>query len=68
MGLIAFLVLVLVVAVIGAVAVMLLRLIAPSAPALFERIIWLVCMLVVVLVLAQALGLWGHDIQIPRVR
>ena len=68
MGLIEFLVFAVVVVIIGWVAVFVLGKLAPGHPGIIDNIIWCVVVLVVLLTLVQAMGLMGHDPQIPRVR
>ena len=55
-----------VVVLIGWVAVWVLGQLAPGHPALIDNIIWVVVVLIVLIVLAQALGL--TDVAVPRLR
>ena len=41
---------------------------APSHPGIIDKIIWFVVILVIVVLLANAIGLLGYDPQIPRLR
>lgn len=41
---------------------------APGHPAIIDNIVWFIVVLVIVVVLAQAFGLAGHDPQVPRLR
>lgn len=68
MGLIEFLIYVVIVVLVGWVAVWVLGRLAPGHPAIIDNIIWVVVVLLIVLMLAQAVGLMGHDPQIPRLR
>jgi len=36
-------------------------------PAIIPKLIWGVAVLIIVVLLARALGLLGHDVQIPRI-
>jgi len=39
---------------------------APSAPAIIQKIIWGVAVLIILVTLARAMNLIGHDVLIPR--
>jgi hypothetical protein len=41
---------------------------APNHPAIIDKIVWVVVILVIVFLLLEALGLLGRDVQIPRIR
>ena len=68
MGLIEFFILVIVVVVLAALATWAIRTFAPGTPAIITNIVWCVAVLIIVVTLIQALGLLGHDPQIPRLR
>jgi hypothetical protein len=68
MGLIEFFVFIVIVVVLGWLAVWGLGQLAPGHPAIIDKIIWFVVVLLIVVVLFQAIGLVGHDPQIPRLR
>jgi hypothetical protein len=68
MGVIEFFVFAVVVVLLGWIAVFALGKLAPGHPAMVDNIIWFVVILVIVLMLAQAMGLTGYDPKIPRVR
>jgi len=65
-GIIAFFVLILVVVVAAAVTVRLIAYFAPGTPDLIGQIVWGVAILLILVVLLRALGVVGHDIQIPH--
>ena len=68
MGLIEFAVLTVVVVVIAWLCVWAMGVMAPGHPVTIDRIVWGVAVLVVIVVLARALGLTAYDPQIPRLR
>ena len=68
MGVLEFFILVLVVVVLAALTVWAIGQFAPGTPPLIIKIVWGVAVLIIVVVLIQALGLMGHDPQIPRLR
>ena len=68
MGIIEFFVIVCVVVVMAWLCVMGMGVLAPGHPATIDKIIWAVAILVIVVVLAKALGLTSYDPQIPRLR
>jgi hypothetical protein len=67
MGILEFFVLAVVVGVLAWLAVWVLGKLAPGHPKLLDNLIWFVACLVLILTLLQALGLLGHDPQIPRI-
>ena len=68
MGLIEFAILAFVVVVIAWLCVWGMGVMAPGHPGTIDKIIWAVAILVIVMVLARALGLTSYDPQIPRLR
>ena len=68
MGLVEYLVLVVVVVVLCGATVWVIGQLAPSHPALVDRLIWVLAVVILVVVLANAVGLFGHDVMIPRMR
>ena len=66
MGIIAFFVVVLIVVVAAAVTVRLIKYFAPETPGFIPQIVWGVAILLILVVLLRALGVVGHDIQIPH--
>ncbi len=66
MGLIAYFLLCIVVALLAHLTVKLIHLFAPSAPEVISTLVWTVAILVLVVVLLRALGILSHDIQIPK--
>jgi hypothetical protein len=68
MGLIEFFILVIVVVVLAALTVWAIGQFAPGTPAIVPRLIWGVAVVIIIFTLVQALGLMGHDPQIPRLR
>lgn len=68
MALISLFLYIVVVAVIGAAAVWLLGQLAPGHPAILDTLVWVVVVILIVLVLAQAFGVAGINPQIPRLR
>lgn len=68
MGVIEFFVFCVVVVVMGWLAVFALGKLAPGHPGMIDNIIWFVVVIVILAMLASAMGLLGHDPQIPRVR
>lgn len=63
---VSLLVAVVVVVLLCAAAVWILGQLAPSHPQIIDRLLWVVCVVVVVLVLIRAFGL--ADIPVPRLR
>jgi len=68
MGVIEFFVVCVVVALLGYLAVFTLSKLAPGHPAQVDNIIWFVVVIVIVMILANAMGLLGYDPKIPRLR
>ncbi len=68
MGLIEFFVLVLVVVVLAAMFVWAIGYFAPGTPPMVPKLIWGMAIVVILAVLANAVGIWSHDPQIPRLR
>lgn len=68
MGLIEFLVIVVICCAFAAVACWVLAHYVPGTPAFVPAVIWGVAILIILVTLFRALGLWGIDPQIPRVR
>ncbi len=68
MGLFAFLIFAVVAVLACAAAVWVIDYLAPGHPAIIDKLIWVLCVVIIVLMLASAVGLFSHDIQIPRVR
>ncbi len=63
---IALLIYIVLVVCIGYLAVWVLGKLAPGHPALIDNIIWVLVVLIIVIVLANALGL--SDVAVPRLR
>ena len=40
----------------------------PGAPAVVSKLIWGIAVLIILITLAQAFGIMGHDVMIPRLR
>ncbi len=69
MGVFEFLFLTIAVVLLAALAIWVIGYFSPSpVPAIIPKIIWGVVILVLLYVLANAVGLFGHDVQIPRLR
>jgi hypothetical protein len=68
MGVIEFFILVLIVVFLGWVTVWALGYFMPGHPALIDKVVWGVVIVFVLWTLFSAMGLMGHDPQIPRVR
>lgn len=68
MGLFQFLVVALVVVLACAAALWILGQLAPSHPGIIDTIVWVLAVVILLLILAQATGLLGHDVPIPKVR
>ncbi len=66
MGLIAYFLLVVVVALVAQVTVKLIHQFAPSAPEVVSTLVWLAAIAVLLMVLLRAIGLLNHDIPIPK--
>jgi hypothetical protein len=41
---------------------------APGTPEIIKKSVWALAAVLVLVMLAHALGLWGYDPQIPRLR
>jgi len=68
MGLIEFFIVVIVCCFFAWAACWLLAHFAPGTPAFVPMVIWAVALVIIVVTLAKALGLYGIDPQIPRLR
>ncbi len=68
MGLFYFLGLVVVVVLVCAAALWVIDYLAPSHPAIIDKGVWVLAVVILALILAQALGLLSHDVPIPKVR
>lgn len=68
MGLIEFFVIVIVCCALAAVACWALSHFVPGTPAFVPVVIWGVACFIIVVTLFKALGLWGIDPQIPRIK
>ena len=68
MGLFYFLGLVVLVVLVCAAALWVIGQLAPNHPPIIDRGVWVLCVIILVLILAQAMGLLSHDVPIPRVR
>jgi membrane associated rhomboid family serine protease len=67
MGVIEFFVLCVVVVLMGALAVWAINYFAPSHPAIVDKIIWGVVIVVILFALVQATGILGRDPRIPHI-
>ena len=67
MGLIEFIILCVVTLVIAWGGVLVLGLVAPGHPAIIDRLIWGVAVIIIVFALVRATGIMSHDPQIPHV-
>lgn len=67
MGLFYFLGLVIVVVLACAAALWVIDYLAPSHPAIIDKGVWVLAVVILLLILAQAMGLFAHDVPIPRV-
>lgn len=68
MGLIEFFIVVIICCALAAVACWLLAKFVPGTPPFVPVVIWGVACLIILVTLAKALGLYGIDPQIPRLR
>lgn len=68
MGLFQFLLIAVVVVIACAAAIWVMGQLAPNRPKIVDTLIWVLCVVILVLILAQATGLFSHDVMIPRVR
>ena len=66
MGLLAYCLLAIVVVLLANLTVKLIHLWAPVAPEIFTTLIWIAASLVLIVVLLRALGIFQHDIPIPK--
>jgi hypothetical protein len=67
MGIIEFLIIVVVVVFACWLAVYAIGYIAPGHPAIIDKIIWGVAILIILVLLLQATGILAHDVRIPHV-
>lgn len=67
MGLIAFLLVCVIVVCACALAVWAIGYFAPGHPALIDKLIWGVGVLIILMLLLQATGILSHDVRIPHV-
>ncbi len=68
MGFFAFLGIVLLVVLGCAAALWVIGQLAPTHPVIIDRAVWVLAVVILGLILLQALGLFAHDVPIPRVR
>ena len=68
MGFGAFLVFTLIVLAFASLAVWAIGAFLPNAPGYIVHLIWGIAVLIILYTLAQAMGLLGHDVPIPRLR
>lgn len=68
MGIVEFFILCVVVVLLAALAVWAIGYFAPAHPPMIDKVIWGVAVFVILFALAQAVGLFGHDPMIPRIR
>ena len=68
MGLLEFFVIVIICCAFAALACWVLGRYVPGTPAFVPMVIWGVAILIILVTLFRALGLWGMDPQIPRLR
>ncbi len=68
MGLFYFLGLVVLVVLACALALWVIKQLAPEHPAIIDNGVWVLAVIILLLILAQAMGLFTHDIAIPHVR
>lgn len=68
MGLIEFLLAVVVCVLVTAAACWVMDQLAPGHPAIINRGLWVLCVIIVLIMLARATGILGADPQIPRIR
>jgi len=67
MGLFSFLGLVVVVVLVCAAALWVIGQLAPNHPPVIDKGVWVLAVVILVLILVQAMGLFSHDVPIPRV-
>jgi len=67
-GLFQFLVLVVVVVLVCAAALWIIGQLAPNHPKVIDTGVWVLAVVILVLILANAMGLFSHDVAIPRLR
>jgi hypothetical protein len=67
MSLLALLLYIIIVVVLGYLAIWILGTLAPGHPPIIDAIIWILVVLIVIVVLAQAVGL-GSGPMVPRIR
>jgi len=68
MGLFYFLGLVVLVVLVCAAALWIIGQLAPSHPPIIDTGVWVLAVVMLVLILVNAMGLFAHDVAIPRVR
>jgi hypothetical protein len=68
MGFGAFLVFTFIVLALTALVVAAITYFLPNAPAYVPKLLWGLAVFIILYTLAQAMGLLGHDVPIPRVR
>jgi len=68
MGLFYFLGLVVLVVLACAAALWVINYLAPDHPKVIDKGVWVLAVLILVLILVNAMGLFSHDVPIPRVR
>jgi hypothetical protein len=67
-GIIEFFILVLVVVICAAITVWAIGAFAPGTPAIVPKLVWALAVVIIIYTLAQAVGLFSHDVAIPRLR
>lgn len=68
MGLIEFFILILIVVALCYLTTIIAAKLAPNHPPVVDWIIWFVGILIIIVALANAMGLVGYDPRIPRIR
>lgn len=68
MGVIEFFVYIIVVVAVAWVTVWLINWFFPGHPAIIDKIVWGVAVVLILFMLGDAIGLWAHDPRIPRLR
>jgi hypothetical protein len=68
MGLFEFLWIAVIVVLAVAAVIWVIGYLAPTHPSIIDRGLWVLAVVIILWSLARALGLFGHDPQIPRIR
>jgi hypothetical protein len=68
MGLFEFLIIAVIAVLACAAAIWVMAYLAPSHPPVIDKGLWILVVVILILILANAMGIFSHDVAIPRIR